>query len=387
MSTDEESSLLQESGDDDRDLENGSPRFRIGTGFLAVMLVSNFLASSDDSFVLSSASEIAADLKTTKASTWLITGFNLGYMVSLPVNGYLCAALGRKQTYLFSNAVGTSLNIYVSILARIVTGFGSSGILDLSSVLINDLGGPFEAAVLRSYFMTVMMIGYSGGGTLGGLLATLVGWRWSFLLHVPIILICALVTLIQLPRDIPRVLQAPLGDNGEEQETKASKPMSMDIVGIILLVGAIVSTLMMIQVLQEDIVPDNKLYIGTALGTISLLLVGIFFINEVWWAKKPLFPLSFMLSSQTGIVCAVQVLAMISDLAVSFTSPRTFSNAEFMKLSSTISDYFVRTKDFSMVAASACLAPSALGGALGGYLAGNHIQRLVHQVLTPFHED
>jgi hypothetical protein len=42
----------------------------------------------------------------------------------------------------------------------------------------SDIGGPFGVAVLRSYFMTVMMIGYSGGGALGGFLATLVGWRW-----------------------------------------------------------------------------------------------------------------------------------------------------------------------------------------------------------------
>lgn len=44
-----------------------------------------FLASSDDSFVLSTASDIAADFEATNISTWLITGFNLGYMVSLPV--------------------------------------------------------------------------------------------------------------------------------------------------------------------------------------------------------------------------------------------------------------------------------------------------------------
>ncbi|KAJ5947703.1 hypothetical protein N7466_000718 [Penicillium verhagenii] len=85
MAATEESPLLQNPDGGDQDVENGTTRSKIGTGFLAVMLLSAFLASSDDSFVLSTSSDIAADLGATKASTWLITGFNLGYMVSLPV--------------------------------------------------------------------------------------------------------------------------------------------------------------------------------------------------------------------------------------------------------------------------------------------------------------
>ncbi|KAJ5536361.1 transporter [Penicillium frequentans] len=373
MAANEESLLIQRSIADDQDLENGFTRSKIGTSFLAVMLLSAFLASSDDSFVLSTASDIAADFEATNISTWLITGFNLGYMVSLPIYGHLCDAWGRKRTYLFSYIVygvgcltmGTSLNIYMSILARIITGFGSSGMLDLSSVLLNDIGGPFGVAVLRSYFMTVTMIGFSAGGALGGFLATLVGWRWSFLLHVPIVFLCALVTVRQLPKDAPQDPQsAVLGDNQERQEEKTPGPGNMDIIGMILLVCAIVSALMMVQVLQGSIVPESKLYISTGLGLASLLLVGILCVQEVQWAKRPLIPLSFMMSSQTGIVCVVQILSMIADLAIV----------------STVSEYFVRTKGFSMAAASACLAPPALGGALGGYLAGRQIQTLVAPV-------
>ncbi|KAJ5786178.1 uncharacterized protein N7503_011390 [Penicillium pulvis] len=83
MSANEESLLIQRSIADDQDLENGSTRSKIGTSFLAVMLLcmmpqhifkdqSNgllmtaaFLASSDDSFVLSTASDIAADFEAT----------------------------------------------------------------------------------------------------------------------------------------------------------------------------------------------------------------------------------------------------------------------------------------------------------------------------------
>ncbi|KAJ5919892.1 hypothetical protein N7454_009727 [Penicillium verhagenii] len=250
----------------------------------------------------------------------------------------------------------------MAILARIITGFGSSGMLDLSSVLLNDIGGSFGVAVLRSYFMIVMMIGYSGGGALGGFLATLVGWRCSFLLHVPIVFLCALVTVLQLPKDTHEDPQPStiLDDNNGDEEEKASRPGNMDTLGIFLLVCAILSALMMVQVLQGDILPEITDYLSTGLGTASLLLLGIFCVHEVRWANRPLVPISFMMSSQTGLVCVLQILATIADFA----------------LSSTLSEYFVRTKNFSMTAASACLVPSALGGALGGYLAGRYMQKL-----------
>ncbi|KAJ5672923.1 major facilitator superfamily domain-containing protein [Penicillium longicatenatum] len=164
------------------------------------------------------------------------------------------------------------------------------------------------------------MIGFSAGGALGGFLATLVGWRWSFLLHVPIVLLCALVTVCQLPKDAPQDPQsAVLDDNQERQEEKTPGAGNLDVLGIMFLVCAIVSALMMVQVLQGDIFPEKRLYISTGLGAASLLLAGVFCAHEVHLAKRPLIPLSFMMSSQTGIVCAVQILLMIADLAVSYT--------------------------------------------------------------------
>ncbi|KAJ5609315.1 hypothetical protein N7528_009882 [Penicillium herquei] len=363
--TGEESPLLQKPDTADQDLENGSTKPKIARSFLTVMLISSFLASSDDSFVLSTASDIAANFDATNASTWLITGFNLGYMISLPIYGQLCDAWGRKHTYLFSYIVyavgcftmGMSMNMYVAILGRVITGFGSSGMLDLSSILLNDIGGPTGVAVLRSYFMTVTMIGYSSGGAIGGLLATLIGWRWSFLIHVPIVLLCTLMAVLQLPKDSPTETESTTPETQDQSKEESSRT-ELDYSGMTLLVCTILSGLMMVQVLQADEIPGNTLYLSIGLGSASLLLGMIFCTHEMLWAKRPLIPLSFMLSSRTGVVCVVQILIMISDLA----------------LSSVLSEFFVRMKGFSMVAASASLAPPALGGAVGGYIAGRKIQ-------------
>lgn len=142
----------------------------------------------------------------------------------------------------------------------------------------------------------------------------------SFFLHVPIVFLCAIVALLQVPKDAPQDPQsALLDDNQERPEEKTSGPENMDILGMILLVCAVVSALMMVQVLQGTIVPESKLYISIGLGTASLLLVGFFCVHEIHWAKRPLIPLSFMMSSQTGIACTVQIFLMVADLAVSYT--------------------------------------------------------------------
>ncbi|KAJ5108519.1 hypothetical protein N7456_005194 [Penicillium angulare] len=212
------------------------------------------------------------------------------------------------------------------------------------------------------------MVGYSGGGAIGGTLYTWVGWRWSFLLHVPIVLACALTTVLQLPKDTPTDRQStPVNTQGQKEESPDTE--KLDYIGISLLVCAIVTALMMVQVFQADEIPENKLYFTIALGSVSLLLGIAFCIYEMCWAETPLIPLSFMLSSKTGVICAVQILTMIAD----------------MSFASAVSEYFVRTKGFSMAAASACLAPAGLGGAVGGILAGKYIQRFERKALVHIH--
>lgn len=140
----------------------------------------------------------------------------------------------------------------------------------------------------------------------------------SFLLHVPIVLACALTTVLQLPKDTPTDRQStPVNTQGQKEESPDTE--KLDYIGISLLVCAIVTALMMVQVFQADEIPENKLYFTIALGSVSLLLGIAFCTYEMRWAERPLIPLSFMLSSKTGVICAVQILTMIADMSVSVT--------------------------------------------------------------------
>lgn len=44
-----------------------------------------FLASADELFVLACGSDIASALHASSSASWLITGYNLGYVLALPI--------------------------------------------------------------------------------------------------------------------------------------------------------------------------------------------------------------------------------------------------------------------------------------------------------------
>jgi MFS family permease len=44
-----------------------------------------FLANADETFVLSTGSDVASALNASGSASWLITSYNLGYTVGLPV--------------------------------------------------------------------------------------------------------------------------------------------------------------------------------------------------------------------------------------------------------------------------------------------------------------
>lgn len=44
-----------------------------------------FLANADESFVLTTGSDVASALNASSSAAWLITGYNLGYILALPI--------------------------------------------------------------------------------------------------------------------------------------------------------------------------------------------------------------------------------------------------------------------------------------------------------------
>ncbi|KAJ5537050.1 major facilitator superfamily domain-containing protein [Penicillium frequentans] len=147
-------------------------------GLFVTLMLGAFLAYADDTFVFTTHVTIASQLGTGTMGSWLVTAYNLGFAVSLPLYGRICDIYGYKYPIqgaylLFSIGCamsGFSSSLWTAIIGRLLSGAGGSGMTDLVIVIINDMVPPRAATALRSYVSIVMTIGVSVGAPLGGAL-------------------------------------------------------------------------------------------------------------------------------------------------------------------------------------------------------------------------
>ena len=166
-----------------------------------------FLDGLDVSMVGVALPSIQADLGLTNSELqWIVSGYVLGYGGLLLLGGRVADLLGRKRTLIAALAVFTVASALgavvddgtVLVITRFIKGMAAAftAPAGLSIITTTFAEGPARNKALTIYTATGAS-GFSLGLVLGGLL-TEIGWRWTFLLPVPV----ALALLIVAPRVI-----------------------------------------------------------------------------------------------------------------------------------------------------------------------------------------
>jgi MFS family permease len=178
-------------------------------GLLAVLCGVLFLDGLDVSMVGMALPSIDSDLGlTTSQLQWIVSGYVLGYGGFLLLGGRAADLLGRRRVLLIALAVfavASALGGVVSdgtllVITRFLKGASAAftAPAGLSIITTRFAEGPERNRALSIYTATGAS-GFSFGLVAGGLLTEL-GWRWTFLLPVPI----AVVLLALAPRYLPR---------------------------------------------------------------------------------------------------------------------------------------------------------------------------------------
>ncbi|MEH1126977.1 MFS transporter [Micromonospora sp. CPCC 206061] len=181
-------------------------------GVLAVLCTVLFLDGLDVSMVGVALPSIGADLgMSTTSLQWIVNGYVLGYGGLLLLGGRTADLLGRRRIFLIALAVFA--------VASLVGGLVDDGTLLIITRFIKGLAAAFTAPTAMSILTTTFpegparnralsiftvfgASGYSSGLILGGLLTSL-GWRWTFLIPVPLALMALVAGLALIPRDRP----------------------------------------------------------------------------------------------------------------------------------------------------------------------------------------
>ncbi|HEX5204190.1 MAG TPA: MFS transporter [Actinoplanes sp.] len=182
---------------------------------LAGLMLGMFLAALDQTIVASAIRTIGDDLHGLSMQAWVTTAYLITATISTPLYGKLSDIYGRKRFFLAaitifvlgSAACSFATSMYVLAGCRAVQGLGAGGLFSLALAIIADVVPARDRPRYQGYFLAVFGMSSVLGPVIGGFFAGadeilgIAGWRWVFLVNVPIGVVALLV--------VARVLRLP----------------------------------------------------------------------------------------------------------------------------------------------------------------------------------
>jgi EmrB/QacA subfamily drug resistance transporter len=205
---------------------------RRGRRLALVPLLLALLPSSLGTTIIATAMPtVVGDLGGVEYLSWAVTSYTLAAAASIPVWGKLGDMYGRRRWLVVAMAVfltgsvlcGLAQGMGQLIAFRAVHGLGGGGLGVGVMAVIGELIPPRERARYQGTISSVMVFSMIAGPLVGGSITDHLGWRWTFLVNVPVGAL-ALVLIV-------RTVRVP----GRRRRTHIDYP------GALLLVGCIVS--------------------------------------------------------------------------------------------------------------------------------------------------
>ncbi|MCO6010987.1 MFS transporter [Actinoallomurus purpureus] len=182
---------------------------------LSGLLLGMFLAALDQTIVSTSIRTIADDLHGLSHQAWVTTAYLITSTISTPLYGKLSDIYGRKPFFLAaigvfivgSAACSVSTSMIELASFRAFQGIGAGGLMSMALAIVGDMVPPRERARYQGYILATFGSSSVLGPLIGGFLAgqgsilTITGWRWVFLVNVPIGVVALFVVakVLKLP--------------------------------------------------------------------------------------------------------------------------------------------------------------------------------------------
>jgi EmrB/QacA subfamily drug resistance transporter len=179
---------------------------------LSGLMAGMFLAALDQTIVATSIRTIADDLQGLSVQAWVTTAYLITATISTPLYGKLSDLYGRRPFFLAAISIfvlGSALSGFATSMTQLAAfrafqGLGAGGLFSLALTIIGDIVPPRERAKYQGYFLAVFGTSSVLGPVIGGFLAGqdtilgVTGWRWVFLVNVPIGIFALLLVMRSL---------------------------------------------------------------------------------------------------------------------------------------------------------------------------------------------
>lgn len=329
---------------------------------LGVSLVVGFMVLLDVTIVNVAVPSMSESLGTGPgAIQWVVSGYALTFGLTLVTGGRLGDAYGRRALMVVgllgfiasSAAAGLAPDALWLVVARLFQGASAGLLTPQNSGLIQTLFRGRERGVAFGTFGLVVSVSSAIGPVLGGVIIALAGtengWRWIFLVNVPI----GLLLLVPILRMVP----------GRSEESRAGGRVRLDGIGALLLGATVLAVL----------VPVISFEGGARLPLLLLVLVPALAVAFVRWEHRvvrrggaPLLDVA-LLRQTPGYASGVTVGALY------FTG--------FTGVFLVLSVFLQEGRGLSALEAGLLLCPFAIGSAVASPIAGRVVDR-IGRVLT-----
>jgi EmrB/QacA subfamily drug resistance transporter len=240
---------------------------------IAGLMSGMFLAALDMTIVSTSIRTIADDLSGLSIQAWVTTAYLITSTISTPLYGKLSDLYGRRRFFILAISLfvigsalcGLATSMYQLAAFRAFQGLGAGGLFSLALAIIGDIVPPRERARYQGYFLAVFGSSSVLGPVVGGFFAGqetllgITGWRWVFLINVPIGIVALAI--------VGRVLHIP----------HVRRDHRIDYLGAVLLTVATVPLLIVAE--------QGRIWGWLTGGAITCYVIGILGIAGFIWAE------------------------------------------------------------------------------------------------------
>ncbi|MET0885097.1 MAG: MFS transporter, partial [Mycetocola sp.] len=264
-----------------------------------------FMVGLDSTVVHIANPAIQADLTATFGELqWVINAYLLALAVCLIPAGKLGDRFGRKKMYILgvvlfaitSVAIGLIGSIEGVLVFRALQGVAAAMLMPQTIALLRSTFPREKFGMAVGIWGGVSSVSIAGGPLVSGLLVQSLGWEWIFYINVPIAVLGIIIAALVI------------------RETPVEKGGGVDILGILLLAGALFAVVFAVVQAQS--------WGWSSVATIGVLAAAIvlfaLFVVVESRVKNPLIPLSLFTTAGVSVGGLVFLANFFAILGVTF---------------------------------------------------------------------
>lgn len=161
---------------------------------MGIVLVGAFMVVLDITIVNIALPAVRDGFDSDLNVEWVVTSYAVAVGVTQTTSGWIGDRFGRRVAFVGAIAaftVGSILcaaapSLELLVVARVIQGVGGGLLIPIAMAMVYELFEPDERGRALGIFGIAVMVAPAAGPILGGILVSSVGWRWVFLINVPI---------------------------------------------------------------------------------------------------------------------------------------------------------------------------------------------------------